>query len=392
MDWVIVLSDLARALDAEPNQALSDFLLVRPEFSAVAARAHTLASAPAGELAINPCTADFEPFGAIRQVLALFGLDKLEAALPKSVRGTFFQGAPIIEDLDTHFEADWSYPRIPNREQIAAAPTLPPIQFPRHDPPPGPAQGAVDDGWVVASPVEMERNLAAIMQASGLPLGRALQAAPLAMDAIARRMDRLPGLIAELTGPAANWKAPLVLHGSREEAVLRLDAGGAHPLAVLTAARDIARDRAARHEAGAVLVTSMGSGVVVKEIIEAMHEDPCMLAARGACQDRFRAAIVDLPAPIHDLISRWDSANVRRSAIVLCLSPARAEKLSASGKSALSTLHLAYRQRMQKILSEGIRMSAADLAQMESLAARLFVPSEIEVKLRDEPIDPLKMF
>lgn len=41
---------------------------------------------------------------------AFYGMEKFEAAFPKSVRGTFMQGAPIAEDVAAGRDGRWPLP------------------------------------------------------------------------------------------------------------------------------------------------------------------------------------------------------------------------------------------------------------------------------------------
>ena len=59
------------------------------------------------------CPSTFSPFGAIRFALSFYGLEKFEAVLPKSVRGTFMQGAPIAQDVENGVDGDWPFPLMP---------------------------------------------------------------------------------------------------------------------------------------------------------------------------------------------------------------------------------------------------------------------------------------
>ena len=56
---------------------------------------------------------DFSPFATIRFALSFFGMEKFEAAPPKSVRGVFMQGAPIAEDVAAGRDGDWPFPLLP---------------------------------------------------------------------------------------------------------------------------------------------------------------------------------------------------------------------------------------------------------------------------------------
>ena len=89
---------LADAADARAGRPTS--CIARPDLRHIVARVQSLAGLRLrGVARSNWLADDFSPFATIRFALSFFGLEKFEAAPPKSVRGMFMQGAPIAEDV-----------------------------------------------------------------------------------------------------------------------------------------------------------------------------------------------------------------------------------------------------------------------------------------------------
>lgn len=101
---------LARCGGEESTAAL---LAARPDLRHIVARVQSLAGMAYAELRADWLAKDFSPFGPVRFPLAFKGMDKLEAALPKSVRGALMQGAPIAEDVEDGKDGNWPFPPRP---------------------------------------------------------------------------------------------------------------------------------------------------------------------------------------------------------------------------------------------------------------------------------------
>jgi hypothetical protein len=107
--------DDLRAYDAASSVAA--FLFDHPEHRRIVERVQTVHDLPYAEVRANPLDADFVPLSMISCLKAIWGIQK---AHPKSqgwVRGTFFQGAPLTEDIRDGAGSghDWLYPTKPAR-------------------------------------------------------------------------------------------------------------------------------------------------------------------------------------------------------------------------------------------------------------------------------------
>ncbi|MFB6234674.1 MAG: hypothetical protein ABEH81_05395 [Halopenitus sp.] len=115
-DVVRQVQELHEALQATPGaDSVAEFLFDHPEHREIVERVQTVHNLPYSEIRANPLDEEFVPLTYISCLKAIWGIQK---AHPKSigwVRGTFFQGAPIREELREGAESYWAYPTRPER-------------------------------------------------------------------------------------------------------------------------------------------------------------------------------------------------------------------------------------------------------------------------------------
>lgn len=237
LDTPLRAAALRDALAAVPaDRSIGELLLARPELRAIARRVQALAGHPYGELRANPLDARFDPFEPIRLVLALYGLEKFEAAPPKSVRGTFLQGAPIAEDVAHGHDGDWPYPRMPADDAPADGP--PPLP----DPKPRVARTAVAAPATEprrVAPDELARMLRIALQGHGATLGEAQDIADLVAFTARLDVDAVTAALDDCArGRIAIARDRRLL--ARGPSFARVDAAGASLIAVAPAALDLA--------------------------------------------------------------------------------------------------------------------------------------------------------
>jgi hypothetical protein len=105
-------ADLQRSPAAD---SVAEFLFDNPEHREVVERIQTVHNLPYAEVRANPLDEDFVPLTFISSLKAIWGIQK---AHPKSigwVQGTFFQGAPLREELYEGDDSYWVYPSRPER-------------------------------------------------------------------------------------------------------------------------------------------------------------------------------------------------------------------------------------------------------------------------------------
>lgn len=179
MDTVLQTQRLARCLDDLPQDVrVADIVCARPDLRHIAARVQSLAGLDYAELREHWLAPDFSPFGPVRFALAFYGMEKFEAALPKSVRGTFMQGAPIAEDVALGLDGDWPFPLMPSAGAAAGPMDLEPLPRPRGH---TTASGASlpPPSVLRVAPPELSRMVQTALQGHGVALGVAEDAAGL---------------------------------------------------------------------------------------------------------------------------------------------------------------------------------------------------------------------
>ncbi|MDG5777780.1 hypothetical protein VB773_19370 [Haloarculaceae archaeon H-GB2-1] len=98
---------------ADDTDTVASFIFEHPEHRAIVERIQTVHGLPYAEVRDNPLDADVVPLHYISCLKAIWGIGR---AHPKSkgwVRGTFFQGAPLPEDLRDGDDSYWVYPAKP---------------------------------------------------------------------------------------------------------------------------------------------------------------------------------------------------------------------------------------------------------------------------------------
>ncbi|HVF65420.1 MAG TPA: hypothetical protein VNE58_15645 [Casimicrobiaceae bacterium] len=207
MDTVLQIQRLESCLDkADAGMRVADFVHARPALRHIVARVQSLHGSSYAELQHQMLAHDYTPFSTIRFALSFFGMEKFEAALPKSVRGTFMQGAPIAEDVADGRDGDWPFPLLPDPSAAARDDCLAPLPSaslkfvavvgtaPRTD-------------VVRIAPNELTRMVQTALQGHGAPLGIAEDAAPLVTFAQATGEQAVAAVLRHCAG---DGRSPLV--------------------------------------------------------------------------------------------------------------------------------------------------------------------------------------
>jgi hypothetical protein len=111
VDVAGIVQRLAQALAGVPAKVrVGRFLLEHPEHAFAVSRVQLAGRVPFGEIRANLLDAAFRPGDAIRFFLSVLGVERPGAASPQWVRGVFFQGAPLLDDLPGGGHDDWMFP------------------------------------------------------------------------------------------------------------------------------------------------------------------------------------------------------------------------------------------------------------------------------------------
>lgn len=421
---------LQRLNDCASAWQVADLLAAHPELRHIVARVQTLAKAKHGELQVDFQAKHFSPFAPIRFVLAFFGMEKFESALPKSVRGAFMQGAPIAEDVERGIDGVWPFPLAPGfkgRDEAA----LPPLQpAPLKAPPVLTAEQQAQapsggNDFVVVAPIELLRLLYGALQAAGLELGAAEEAAEMVLFAEGLFGGAVPSLLRQLErdGMRRQPAAP-----RRDDRMWVQDALGQSALAFASTALDMACARALTKGSGLSLVLHADGPENVCEIARRCAErgllglllwhgeqpglvvagpgqpEPWMIRAEHRAPSLFfqklsiSAGLAGASAQVDDLLAATPGF------MLLCRDPANGEVPTDVGAwqqimrdGGVMSMRSWYPDQMEQERKgwhrHGLRMSTVDFDALTKAAAKLFVPEEQEHRLRpDEGTDPLKVF
>jgi len=122
-------------------------------------------------------------------------MEKFEAVLPKSVRGTFMQGAPIAEDVANGIDGDWPFPLMPSPDTGDSPAYLAPLPLSSHSAPSCVLADGDESATLLIAPHELARMAHTAMQGHGAALGVAEDAARLVMFSQARGRHAVAALL-----------------------------------------------------------------------------------------------------------------------------------------------------------------------------------------------------
>ncbi|WP_211681941.1 hypothetical protein [Moritella sp. 24] len=99
-------------LVCKPNMQLAEFLVVHPQYRAISRRVWTLGHKQMGEIQMNVLHKDSLPMHLLRCKLAVLGATKFDPRSARWVRVTFFQGAPLLNEIH---DGEWLFPLLPSK-------------------------------------------------------------------------------------------------------------------------------------------------------------------------------------------------------------------------------------------------------------------------------------
>jgi hypothetical protein len=280
MDAVLQVQRLREHLQSIPGESsLALVLCERPDLRHIVARVQSLAGMEYAEIRQQFLAADFSPFAAIRFILTFYGMEKFEAAMPKSVRGTFMQGAPIAEDVARGRDAEWPFPLMPDfsTESIGLSESESyldplPVSTPP-DPQRKPAPAAQPTDIFRIAPPELARMVQVAMQGHGMALGVAEETSGLVAFAQAcgdcAVQKQLDAFEQGLISPAAVDRLQLSHLAGGDQSCSVLDAQGAAGIACAAQAHDLATVQALTSDKGVglVAVREARQGGMMQELV-----------------------------------------------------------------------------------------------------------------------------
>ncbi len=112
-----------------PRVLTIEFLMANPKFMDTVRRIQTMAATSYGEIRANLWHRDMKPMHLLRTKLSFLGASRFDPRSDRWVRVTFFQGAPLVDELnreptDLASFDDWSFPLAPVLRETTATGTI----------------------------------------------------------------------------------------------------------------------------------------------------------------------------------------------------------------------------------------------------------------------------
>ncbi|KAB0289138.1 hypothetical protein F2P58_08600 [Vibrio fortis] len=95
-----------------PELSLAEFLVQNPQYRAISRRVWSLGQSAMGDIQMNVLHKSSLPMHLLRCKLAIFGATKFDPRSDRWVRVTFFQGAPLLDEIH---EDEWLFPLLPEQ-------------------------------------------------------------------------------------------------------------------------------------------------------------------------------------------------------------------------------------------------------------------------------------
>ena len=283
---------LAQLMDAlktrQPDESVAAFLCEIPGFRNIVARLCSLAECDYAELRENTLERTHTTFGSVRFMLSHYGMDKLDAQPPRSVKGVLLQGAPIGDDLPSRRPGEWPFALVPQED--AEPPAVPAFAEAAQK---GAKELTKLEVWkettfgehVIVAPVEIGRWSQRALQARGAELGVAIAGARLVQLRETLSGDGV-ALALELchAGPIGSTRASL---SDRASGVVLVESACRQALALAPNMLDLACHGASRGQIGAAVAFD-GEGLGLLEGLPIWADErghDCILLWRAAARD-----------------------------------------------------------------------------------------------------------
>ena len=421
MDTVLQAQRLWACLEqTDRDTRVADVVCARPDLRHIVARVQSLAGLRYAELREQWLSDGFSPFAPVRFALSFYGMEKFEAALPKSVRGTFMQGAPIAEDVADGVDGDWPFPLMPSTPTAADANSLAPLPASRRDaaafatPDPG------EPSSLMIAPGELTRMAQTALQGHGAALGVAEDAAGLVTFLQARGEPAVAALLKHCAAGRVAREARILV-SYRDESLARLDAHGASALLAAPVAFDLAYAMAqtAPRKVGAAIVDAAVDGWLVDElvlrgarrgaIVVALWQSGFAMAGPGAsgilyasassaARSSLHAALVAAGVEVAPAAECLDAFGSHAGFAIVCIRPrptatdALFEGLVRRGVQGAFWEAGELRRRQEGWLCRGIALLRSDFDALARAGAALLVPESEEPRVLRDGADPLRVF
>ena len=96
--------------DVSNDEPVTKYLLENPQHSSIIRRVWTMGACNMGEIQANVLDEEFLPMDLLRAKLAMFGATKFDPRSDRWVQVTFFQSAPLVDEVHN---GEWLFPQLP---------------------------------------------------------------------------------------------------------------------------------------------------------------------------------------------------------------------------------------------------------------------------------------
>jgi len=346
---------------------------------------------------------DYSPFATIRYPLAFFGMEKFEAARPKSVRGVFMQGAPIAEDVAAGRDGVWPFPLLPGSDDDDTSMLAPlPGATTRYF---APSRSTFDaKAPLRIAPGELARMVQTSLQGHGMPLGVAEDAAKLVAFAHARGEPCIAVHLRECHRGGA-YDTAFESQAIDDARVVVLDAAGRSTLACAPSALDFAAAAATNLGFGITFAARARDGWLAEELALRATEHGLIGFVLWRAEDGERCGFAASgPGALGPWFAsgrtlRDDAFGGEDGFLVACALPdatlstrSLLDALASSARACVLWDERAVKQHRQTWAREGLAITHADFDALALAGRTLLVPQEEEARVLDPGVDPLKTF
>lgn len=104
-------------LTCSPDMSLAEFLVQKPQYRTITRRVWTLGHKAMGDIQMNVLHKQALPIHLLRCKLALLGATKFDPRSDRWVRVSFFQGAPLLDEIH---DGEWLFPLLPKQSSTTS--------------------------------------------------------------------------------------------------------------------------------------------------------------------------------------------------------------------------------------------------------------------------------
>lgn len=397
MDAPLRFGWLCRELEGAGEElSLAEFLLAHPELRNIVNRLWTLRNSDYANIHENSLSEGHETFDSTRFMLSHYGMDKLDAIRPRSVRGVLLQGAPIGDDLASGQSGAWPFPIAPGGEdgRVATAVHREDGQIRAKDLIKLEVWKETSFGdHVVIAPVEMIRWAQRSLQVAGAELGHALRGADLLHLREILFGDGMR-LALDCSDDGTVGRGPVAAEAIRPDCTRLVPAAWESSVLLLPSLLDLACRNAMQAENGVgVAMVSRMAHLTLTDVLPVWADKrgyDCLVLSRTVAGWRVvmssgQGAELELCIAqiqrLSEMHVAWSAEAEKAEVVVVCLRRDEAHKPVAVPPGAM---RIDVAGRIDQAYRHGLVVKLADLEELRDIAFRTLVPAEREAPIATE--------